>query len=117
MSQLTESGMGWACANLRTIGDWIAALESAITEDEIGLGQGTLDPHDEARWLVLGALGLPVDSDVTIQSKALSSSEQEGLFKAALERVQSRIPTAYILKEAWLLGYRFRADARAIART
>lgn len=114
MSQLIDSGMGWACANLQTIRDWIEAIESAIAEDEIGLGQGTLDPHDEACWLVLGALGLPVDSDVTIESKALSLSEQERLFRAALERVQSRIPTAYILKEAWLLGYRFRADPRAI---
>jgi len=114
MSQLIDSGVGWACENLQTIGNWIEAIESAMTEDDIGLGQGTLDPYDEARWLALGALGLAVDSDGEIESRVLSELERGQLFAAAVERVQLRIPTAYILKETWLLGYRFRADARAI---
>lgn len=114
MSRLIDSGMGWASTNLQTIRDWIEAIELAMAEDDIGLGQGTLDSHDEARWLVLGALGLPVDSDEDIESEGLSELDRERLFAAAVERVQRRIPTAYVLKEAWLLGHRFRADQRAI---
>ena len=59
-------------ANLRQAIDQVAL---SLEQSQVALGQGTLNALDEAAWLVLSALGLPLDSD-DAQLLAPISAEQ-----------------------------------------
>lgn len=78
-------------------------------------GHGTTNAHDEAAWLVLWSLGMPLDSDLdAIGSQVLQTvqvSEAEALIG---RRIETRQPAAYLTREAWLQGVPFYVDERAI---
>ncbi|MFM1849276.1 MAG: hypothetical protein RL446_115 [Pseudomonadota bacterium] len=78
------------------------------------LGQGTLDPYDEAHWLLVRAMGWSFDAGPEQLDRPLSPSEQQHLKKVMHQRLVDRQPTAYILGEAWLMGESFACDRRAI---
>lgn len=92
-----------------------ARLETAGLSASNGLGQGTLTTFDEAAWLVLWKLGLPLDTDLddpaahTVQ--ALAAQAARDLVE---ERIRSRRPAAYLTGEAWLCGLPFTVDERVI---
>ena len=84
----------------------------------VAFGHGTTNAHDEATWLVLWRLGLPLDSDLNApeqQGKPALTMEQQVLVAALMtERISSRKPAAYLTQEAWLQGVPFYVDERAI---
>jgi ribosomal protein L3 glutamine methyltransferase len=71
-------------------------------------GHGTDNPRDEAAFLVLRGLGLPFDADL---DRPADPSRIEGL---VAKRIRERVPTAYLLSEAWLSGVPFYVDRRVI---
>lgn len=78
----------------------------------VSYGHGTLTAHDEAAWLVLWRLGLPLDSEL---DERLVTPEQEAQVQALIEeRITTRKPAAYLTREAWLQGVPFYVDERAI---
>jgi ribosomal protein L3 glutamine methyltransferase len=89
-------------------------LESA----HVSFGHGTTNAFDEAAWLVLWALGLPLDTDLddyTPPDLQTLSDEQLQKIDALLEqRITTRKPTAYLTQEAWLQGVSFFVDERVI---
>ena len=90
-------------------------LRSAGINAGSGLGQGTLEPFDEAAWLVLWALGLPLDTDLQAQgSHALSAGDVQRVEALVQRRITERRPTAYLTGQAWLCGIPFHVDERAI---
>ena len=92
-----------------------ARLRAAGISAQDGLGQGTLDPFDEAAWLVLWALGLPLTSDLqSLGPQAVSAEEAARIEQLLRRRIQERIPTAYLTRQAWLCGLSFYVDERAI---
>ena len=92
-----------------------ARLRAAGISVQNGLGQGTLDPFDEAAWLVLWALGLPLASDLqSLGPQAVSAEEAARIEQLLHRRIQERIPTAYLTRQAWLCGLPFYVDERAI---
>ena len=92
-----------------------ARLRAAGISAQNGLGQGTLDPFDEAAWLVLWALGLPLASDLqSLGPQAVSAEEAARIEQLLRRRIQERIPTAYLTRQAWLCGLSFYVDERAI---
>jgi ribosomal protein L3 glutamine methyltransferase len=92
-----------------------ARLRAAGISVQNGLGQGTLDPFDEAAWLVLWALGLPLASDLqSLGPQAVSAEEAARIEQLLRRRIQERIPTAYLTRQAWLCGLPFYVDERAI---
>lgn len=92
-----------------------ARLRAAGISAQNGLGQGTLDPFDEAAWLVLWALGLPLASDLQTLGPQVVSPDQAARIEQLLHRrIQERIPTAYLTRQAWLCGLSFYVDERAI---
>ena len=92
-----------------------ARLRAAGISAQDGLGQGTLDPFDEAAWLVLWALGLPLTSDLqSLGPQAVSAEEAARIEQLLHRRIQERIPTAYLTRQAWLCGLPFYVDERAI---
>jgi len=85
-------------------------LESA----GVAFGHGTTNAFDEAAWLVLWRLGLPLDALDELADRALSTADEAGVRALVDERIASRRPAAYLTGEAWLHGVPFHADERAI---
>ena len=84
--------------------------------DQAGLffGHGTTNAFDEAAWLALWRLGLPVDALDEHEQRELSDAEQAAIAALIDERIATRKPAAYLTGEAWLQGVPFTIDERAI---
>lgn len=92
-----------------------AELREAGIDARNGLGQGTLEPFDEAAWLVLWALQLPLSTDLNLAaSRPVSAEEQARVQALVRRRIQERQPTAYLTGQAWLCGLPFYVDKRSI---
>ena len=89
---------------------------SAVSLDEAGVafGHGTSNAFDEAAWLVLWELGLPLDDLDGVADMAVSPQQQDSVEELVAERIASRKPAAYLTREAWLQGVPFYVDERAI---
>ncbi len=97
-----------------TLGGWLAWAETRYAEEGLALGQVAADAHDEALYLLLSTLGLPLDSDEGVLERTLTRSEQAAVEKALGRRILERVPAAYLTGEAWLGGHKFRVDPRVI---
>jgi ribosomal protein L3 glutamine methyltransferase len=81
----------------------------------LAYGHGTTNARDEAAWLVLWSLGLPLDTDLDDLGGQLLSAGQVGEAEAVIQRrISTRQPAAYLTREAWLQGVPFYVDERAI---
>ena len=91
-------------------------LDAAHTAGNLSFGHGTTNAADEAAWLVLWKLGLPLDTDVSDEAHNLElPAAQVASVQAFIEhRIASRKPAAYLTQEAWLQGVSFYIDERAI---
>ena len=88
-----------------------ARLENA----EVAFGHGTQSAFDEAVWLVLWCLGLPLDTDLNeVANQAVTPEQQAACVELIEERITTRKPAAYLTREAWLQGVSFYIDERAI---
>jgi ribosomal protein L3 glutamine methyltransferase len=102
MSALTLSGL-------------IESSAERLTQAGVAFGHGTLNAFDEAVWLVLWRLGLPLDTDLDEVTDQTVSPEQQAACAALIEeRIITRKPAAYLTQEAWLQGVSFYVDERAI---
>lgn len=91
-------------------------LDAAYASGNLSFGHGTTNAADEAAWLVLWKLGLPLDTDVSDEAHSTElSAAQIAEVQAFIEhRIASRKPAAYLTQEAWLQGVSFYIDERAI---
>ncbi len=80
----------------------------------VSFGHGTHNAFDEAIWLALWRLGLPLDTFDAVADQALSEDELHRVEQIITERIRSRKPAAYITREAWLHGLPFYVDERSI---
>ena len=99
---------------LVTIRDWLRWAVSRFNESELFFGHGTDNAWDEAVWLVLATLHLPRDTLEPWLDAHLTKSERLTLLNNLQQRVVHRLPTAYLVQEAWLGPYRFYVDQRVI---
>ena len=89
-------------------------LDAAGLTPSDGFGHGTQSAFDEAAWLVLWRLGLPLD-DLDIVAERLITPEEADLVATLVEeRISTRQPAAYLTREAWLQGVPFYVDERVI---
>jgi ribosomal protein L3 glutamine methyltransferase len=86
----------------------IFRTERRLRAARLHYGHGTDNPRDEAAFLVLRGLGLPLDADL---NQTADSSRIEHLIQ---KRIRERTPAAYLLNEAWLSGQPFYVDRRVI---
>ena len=101
-------------AHLRSVRDvWRHAVSRMGAADAF-FGHGTSSAVDEAAWLVLWGLHLPIDRLDDFLDAALSDVEIEGLLQLIARRCDERQPLAYITGEAWLRGLKFLSDPRAL---
>ena len=99
---------------LFTIRDWLRFTVSRFEEAEIFFGHGTDNAYDEAVWLILSALHLPHDTLHNFLDAVITESERKHLAHLIERRITERVPTAYLLREAWLRGFKFYVDERVI---
>ena len=95
--------------------DLLAQASQRLDAAQLAYGHGTQNANDEAAWLVLWQLGLPLDSDLqALASRAVSSDEQAAVLALIQRRIDTREPAAYLTGEAWLQGVPFTVDRRTI---
>jgi ribosomal protein L3 glutamine methyltransferase len=99
---------------LELIEESAARLEAAGLTFENGFGQGTTNAFDEAAWLVLWQLGLPLDDLDSVSNQPVAQENRARVATFLGARISSRKPAAYLTREAWLMGVPFYVDERAI---
>lgn len=101
-------------AELVTVRDWLRHAVTRFNRAGIFCGHGVSDSFDEAVWLLLSSLALPLDRLEPFLDACIPSDERIALFEAIERRAGERVPTAYIVGEAWLGDFRFTVDERVI---
>jgi len=91
-----------------------AQLEAAGLTFENGFGQGTTNAFDEAAWLVMWQLGLPLDDLDSVSRRPVTPAERAQVATLLEARISTRKPAAYLTHEAWLMGVPFYVDERVI---
>lgn len=103
-----------AADKLKTVRDFLRHAVSRFNEAELFYGHGTFTPYDEAAYLVLQGLNLPVDQLDPYLDARLLPAERQRLAELVHARVTTRKPLPYLLNRAWLLGVPFYVDERVI---
>lgn len=91
-----------------------ARLDAAGLSFADGFGQGTTNAFDEAAWLVLWKLGLPLDDLDSVETRPVTADEEARVAALMDARISTRKPAAYLTNEAWLMGLPFYVDERVI---
>ena len=94
--------------------DLITAQSARLKQAGVSFGHGTTNAFDEAAWLVLFALGLPLDALEERAKHALSAEDETKALALVTQRIETRRPAAYLTKEAWLQNVPFYVDERTI---
>ncbi len=97
-----------------TVIELIDAGAAQLEKAGVSFGHGTTNAFDEAAWLVLWKLGLPIDDLDNVAQRAVAADDEAAVGALLAERIQSRKPAAYLTREAWLQGVPFYVDERAI---
>ena len=102
-----------------TVAAAVAQAAQRLSSAGLAFGHGTTNAEDEAAWLVLWRLGLPLDSDLSdapdsIAHRTVTAEEAAAVDALIAQRIQTRKPAAYLTNEAWLQGVPFYVDERAI---
>lgn len=108
----------------------IQSSANQLEHAKVAFGHGTLNAIDEATWLVLWQLKLPLDLDISIDTQqlkqevsiiqpkvdatAISVDQVDACQALIAKRIQTRKPAAYLTQEAWLQGISFYIDERSI---
>ena len=103
-----------AAHQLHTIRDWLRYAVSRFEESHVFFGHGTQNSYDEAVWLVMSALHLPHDTLENFLDAVITEPERRKLAQLIERRATERVPTAYLLREAWLGDFKFYVDERVI---
>ncbi len=102
-----------------TLGELVASGSQRLEAAGVAFGHGTTNAHDEAAWLVLWRLGLPLDTPLddgpdSQAGRPVAPADQALVATLFEERIATRKPAAYLTREAWLQGVPFYVDERAI---
>ena len=97
-----------------TLIELIEQSAARLDAAQVGYGHGTTNAFDEAAWLVMWRLGLPIDTLDEHEQRAVSNEELTQADALIAERIATRKPAAYLTKQAWLQGVPFYVDERAI---
>jgi ribosomal protein L3 glutamine methyltransferase len=97
-----------------TIRDVLRYAVSRFNEAQLAFGHGSANAYDEAAYLVLHTLHLPLDTLDPFLDARLLDTEIDAVLKVIDRRTTERIPAAYITQEAWMHGCRFHVDERVI---
>lgn len=101
-------------AELVSLRDWLRFAVSRFNEEGLYFGHGCTNAHDEAAYLLLHTLNLPLDRLDPYLDGRITCSERERIRAVLRRRLDERVPAAYLTHEAWLGEARFYVDQRVI---
>ena len=92
----------------------VEELAAALEAAGVAFGHGTTNAFDEAAWLVLWKLGVPLDALDEQAERDVQPADEQAARALVDERIATRKPAAYLTGEAWLQGVPFHVDERTI---
>ena len=98
----------------RTLRDLLRYAVSRFNQAELAFGHGSANAYDEAAYLILHTLHLPLDTLDPFLDARLLDDEIDAVLKVIERRATQHVPAAYITQEAWMHGLRFYVDERVI---
>jgi ribosomal protein L3 glutamine methyltransferase len=114
MPKKTEDPFVDAQLELNTVRDLLRFAVSRFNEAKLFFGHGSASAFDEAAYLILHTLHLPLDNLEPFMDATLTASERSAVIAQLERRVTKRLPAAYLTNEAWLGPHRFYVDERTI---
>ena len=103
-----------AQSQLHTIRDLLRFAVSQFNKAGLYFGHGSANAYDEAAYLILKTLYLPLDQLEPFLDARVTDSERKQVLEIIERRVKDRIPAAYLTHEAWLGDFSFYVDERVI---
>lgn len=100
--------------NLKTIRDILRYAVTSFNKAGLVHGHGTTSVIDEAAFLILESLKLPIDDINPWADARLTSAEREAVLALIDQRIQTRKPAAYLVNRCYMQGVSFYVDERAI---
>jgi len=94
--------------------DWLRWAVTRFGEAKLAFGHGMPSAWDEAAYLVMHALSLPLDRLEAFLDAKLTQAERQRLGDLLSRRIEQHVPAAYLTREAWLGDFRFHVDERVI---
>lgn len=101
-------------ARAQTIGQWLEWAVRQYERHKLALGQVATSSHDEALYLLLHALRLPMESPCAVLRRKLTADETARVKEVFRRRIKEHVPAAYLTHEAFLGELRFFVDERVI---
>ncbi|MEP7083850.1 MAG: 50S ribosomal protein L3 N(5)-glutamine methyltransferase [Betaproteobacteria bacterium] len=99
---------------LETLRDWIRYAVSRFEAARLSYGHGTDNAYDEAVFLVLATLHLPLDQLEPFFDARLTLAERTAMHEMVERRAVDRVPVPYLTHQAWLGDFRFYVDERVV---
>lgn len=115
LASLFSSHRAFVENQLKTIGDFVRHAEEKFETAGLAFGHGVSSAFDEAAFIVLETLKLPVDALEENWERLVDASEKDSLLKIIGARIETRKPAPYLLNRAYLQGVPFYVDERVIA--
>jgi ribosomal protein L3 glutamine methyltransferase len=103
-----------AAHELETVRDWLRHAVTRFGGAKLAFGHGTTNAYDEAAYLLLHALHLPLDRLEPFLDARLTLAERAQVAQLLERRIDQRVPAAYLTHEAWLGNFRFYVDERVL---
>ncbi|MEW5888076.1 MAG: 50S ribosomal protein L3 N(5)-glutamine methyltransferase [Pseudomonadota bacterium] len=100
--------------SLVTLRDFLRYAVSRFNEAGLAFGHGTDNAYDEAVYLILHTLHLPLARLEPFLDARLTTQERRKVLDVIARRITERMPAAYLTREAWLGDFRFYVDQRVI---
>ena len=103
-----------AQSQLHTLRDLLRFAVSQFNKAGLYFGHGSANAYDEAAYLILKTLYLPLDQLEPFLDARVTDAECKQVLEIIERRVKDRIPAAYLTHEAWLGDFSFYVDERVI---
>src|SRR6476646_11728562 len=103
-------------AELETLRDFLRYTVSRFNQAGLAFGHGSANAYDEAAYLLLHTLRLPLDRLEPFLDAKLTAAERSEFGALLARRIDERVPAAYLTHEAWLGEFRFHVDERVLIR-
>lgn len=113
-NNLTLASLEQQTSQLLTLGELLVWTEQLFIQEDLFYGHGTLEAWDEAVWIILYTLGLPLETDRSCLSRILTDSEKNNCLKLILRRINENKPAAYLLQSCPFAGLDFYVDERVL---
>lgn len=111
---MAESPLASAVSELITIRDWLRYGVSRFTAAGLAFGHGTSNAADEAAFLILSVLQLPIDQFDPWLDARLTTEERMAVAEIFERRITTRKPAPYLVSAAWIGAHKFYVDERVI---